>query len=238
MKISTKLTGIGLFSILSISTWADQPVIQDGYVLADNSYLPKGIRAEANNIGYGVALKWHAGPYLTLALGYNEGHYAWQNHLSLNGVKYEQDTQTTLRYLNAEIRPWAKHDNAWLEAAYVAVGIGYINQYQDLTQYQQNGTIQLNGRTYASAQNVSAHVEHRHHLSPYIGFGFTPRLSPYWSLVTEFGAYYLNQPNVTMNTGADVMVNLQDLRTEATNIANKSQYSWLPVAKIGIQFDW
>jgi hypothetical protein len=46
--------------------------------------------------------------------------------------KYDVDMDNKLTYLNAEIRPWGASTNKWAQAAYIAAGVGYVDNQYDM----------------------------------------------------------------------------------------------------------
>ena len=225
------------------SAMAEDAVIKDGYIFEHNKLIPTGARAEVGTTGYGGAIQWTASPYVGLSLGYNGGDLSWSDDIKINGSKYDVDMNNKNIYLNAEIHPWGVSDNRWAQGTYFAAGVAYLDNDYDLLQRSKDGTVKLNGNTYAYNGEIRGKMNYKNNIAPYLGVGIAPKFSKNWGVFGEIGAYYTGNP--TVNLEADgTFVNSNggnaeaDLKADQQKIANDSKYAWMPVGKVGVNFYW
>lgn len=242
MKV-LKLAALTFAFSASTLAMADETVVDQGRVFDANQLIPTGARLEVGTTGYGGALLWTANPYVGLALGYNGGDISWTDDVSINGTKYDMDMDNNLTYLNAEIRPWGASQNRWVQGLYVAAGVGYVDSEYDLKKRSSDGTIKMNGNNYNFNGEVSGKMDYENNISPYIGFGFAPKITKNIGVFGEVGAYYTGNPSVNLaSKGEFVNVNGanfdRDLAAEENDIRNDDKYKWLPVGKVGVSYNW
>ena len=246
MKSLKSILVASLFATVAGSAMADGAVVHDGYEFDKNKLIPTGVRAEVGTTGYGGALLWTANPYVGLALGYNGGDISWDNHLKIDGDKYDMDTDNSNAYLNAEIHPWGASDNRWVQAIYLAAGVAFMDNDYDLKR-------KINGDREFSANHekftsdldgveIKGKMKYKNDFAPYLGVGYAPKFGN-WGLFAEAGAYYTGNPEVNLDARGQVQGGRQAefeqaVRDEAHKIENKSKYEWLPVGKVGVSFYW
>ncbi|TCB68805.1 ornithine uptake porin CarO [Acinetobacter sp. ANC 4178] len=218
---------------------AEEPVINDGRV--SNQLMPTSVRAEAGTTGYGGAVTWTANPYVGVSLGYNGGDVSTTDDISVDGTKYDLDMKNNTTYLNAEIRPWGTSESKYAKAVYVAAGAAYIDNDYDLTKRSQDGTIKINGTNYSYNGSVNGQMSFKNTIAPYVGVGFSPKVTDRIGVFGEVGAYYTGNPTVELDKQG-TFVNAaggnaeQDLRAEESKIRNDDKYAWMPVAKLGVSY--
>ncbi|NNP72434.1 hypothetical protein A7P53_00730 [Acinetobacter defluvii] len=226
---------------------ADDQVVQSGYAFDKNQLIPTGVRAEVGTTGYGGALLWTANPYVGLALGYNGGDISWSDDLSINGTKYDMDMDNSLAYLNAEIRPWGASQNVWAQGLYVAAGVGYIDNDYSLDKRNKNaeGSIKVDGTTYTGIGGVKGNLAYDNDIAPYVGFGFSPKITKNIGVFGELGAYYTGNPTVNLKDYGNLTNSVpnspsisESVENEERKIANDDKYEWMPVGKVGVSFHW
>ena len=247
MKTLKVLAMAAAFSASGLAM-ADEAVVQQGSVFEANKLIPTGVRAEIGTTGYGGALLWTANPYVGLALGYNGGDISWSDDLSINGTKYDMDMDNNLAYLNAEIRPWGASQNMWAQGLYVAAGVGYVDNQYDLTKrVGTNASVEVDGSRFnggANGVNIDGKLDYDNEISPYVGLGFAPKINKNWGVFGEVGAYYTGNPDVNLTSnnsslvGSDGRTLGQALSNEQNDIADKDEYKWLPVGKVGVSYHW
>ena len=231
-------------ALVAVTSTAMAGVIDDGS--SKSSLIPTGVRAEVGTTGYGGAILWTANPYVGLALGYNGGSISWSNDLKIDGSTYDFDTKSRTTYLNAEIHPWGTNQNKWVQAAYVAAGVGLIDNKYDLDRSIRSGRdFSVNNTSFTANGDVKidGKLDYNKTFSPYLGLGYAPKINKNWGVFGEIGAYYTRNPKVTLTAAGDVDGGRtaefqQAVRDEAHNIANKNKYEWLPVGKVGVSYNW
>ncbi|MHA3054183.1 hypothetical protein E0H77_03785 [Acinetobacter sp. ANC 4633] len=238
-KVQKILVASALVSIAG-TAMADEPVIiEPGNTY--KTYLPTSFRAEAGTTGYGGALTWDVNPYVGVSLGYNGGHINWRNDIKSHGTKYDlnQDNNNNV-YLNAEMHPWGASSNHFAKSVYVAAGVAYLDDDYKLTSKSNNGNVTVNDTKYNITGNITGKMKYKNEIAPYVGIGMRPMLNEHWGVFGEVGAYYTDNPAVTLTSNATVNsggTNAQfqnDLKAQENQIANEDKYKWLPSAKVGV----
>lgn len=242
MKV-LKLLAVASAITASGFAMADSNVVKSGYAFEANQLIPTGIRGEFGMAGGGAALLWTASPYVKLALGWNGGDISWSDDLSINGTKYDVDMDNNLAYLNAEIYPWGTSTNRWVQGLYVATGIAYVDNKYDLTRKSNNGSIEVNGNNYLYDGRIDGRMDYQNDIAPYVGFGWAPKINKNWGVFGEVGAYWTGNPDVNLQATGEFVglpgTNFNsDLQEEERKIANRDKYEWLPMAKVGVSFNW
>jgi len=183
-------------------------------------------------------LLWTANPYVGLALGYNGGDISWSDDVEVDDVNYDVDMDNNLTYLNAEIRPWGASTNKWAQAAYIAAGVGYVDQQYGLQARNDGGTIKVDGKD-TGLNQLSYDLDYSNNISPYLGIGYSPRINQNWGVFGEVGAYYTGNPtvsNVKYQGGDNVDAAL--VAEHINEVRNDDKYEWMPVAKLGVSYHW
>lgn len=221
---------------------ADEPVITEpGNTY--KTYLPSSFRAEAGTTGYGGAFTWDVNPYVGVSLGYNGGDINWRNDIKSHGTKYDLNQHNNNNvYLNAEMHPWGASSNHFAKSVYVAAGAAYLDNDYKLTSKSSDGNIVVNDNKYNITGNITGQMKYKNEIAPYVGIGARPMLSEHWGVFGEVGAYYTDNPAVTLTSNATVNsggTNAQfqsDLKAQENKIANEDKYKWLPSAKVGVVY--
>ena len=242
MKAVRILLSAGILTAIAGTTFAaDERIVTDEGVATFSFFKPASVRAEVGTTGYGGAISYNANPHVGVTLGYNGGDISWSDDLSINGSKYDLNMDNNNVYLNAEIRPWAN----WL---YVATGVAYLDNEYDLERRAgQNASFKVDGARFANpvgTTQINGTMKYKNDIVPYVGVGFSPAITNRWGVFGEVGAYYTGNPTVNLTTdAASLLLPGDDGRTlgtaikdEENNIANKSKYEWMPVAKLGLSF--
>ena len=244
MKAVRILLSAGILTAIAGTTFAaDERIVTDEGVATFSFFKPASVRAEVGTTGYGGAISYNANPHVGVTLGYNGGDISWSDDLSINGSKYDLNMDNNNVYLNAEIRPWAN----WL---YVATGVAYLDNEYDLERRAgQNASFKVDGARFANpvgTTQINGTMKYKNDIVPYVGVGFSPAITNRWGVFGEVGAYYTGNPTVNLTTdAASLLLPGDDGRTlgtaikdEENNIANKSKYEWMPVAKVGVSFSF
>ena len=216
-------------SAVAGTAFADDAVVKDGYAFDQNKLIPTGVRAEVGTTGYGGALLWTANPYVGLALGYNGGDISWSDDVEVDDVNYDVDMDNNLTYLNAEIRPWGASTNKWAQAAYIAAGVGYVDQQYGL---------QVKGKD-TGLSKLGYDLDYSNDIAPYLGLGFAPKINNNWGVFGEVGAYYTGNPTVTnVNYYGGTPSDATLVEEHLNEVRNDDKYEWMPVAKLGVSYHW
>ena len=225
-------------SAVAGTAFADDAVVKDGYAFDQNKLIPTGVRAEVGTTGYGGALLWTANPYVGLALGYNGGDISWSDDVEVDDVNYDVDMDNNLTYLNAEIRPWGASTNKWAQAAYIAAGVGYVDQQYGLQARNDGGNIKVKGE-HTGLSKLGYDLDYSNDIAPYLGLGFAPKINKNWGVFGEVGAYYTGNPTVTnVKVEGGTWQDNQLVVDHLNEVRNDDKYKWLPVAKLGVSYHW
>ena len=214
---------------------ADASVIKEPFAFDKQQLIPASVRAEVGTTGYGGAVTWNANPYVGLSLGYNGGDISWSDDLSVDGVKYDMDMDNNLTYLNAEIRPWGASSNMWANSLYVAAGVGIVDTEYTLKSKAGSGNIKVDGKT-TSFDSLTADVTYDNDIAPYVGFGFSPKITKNIGVFGEVGAYYTGNPKANLRAVGGSPEDRALLADHQKNIENDDKYEWLPVGKVGVSY--
>ena len=237
-----KLLVCSALATVAINAMADEAVIREpGNTY--KTYLPTSVRVEGGTTGYGGAFTWDVNPIVGVTLGYNGGNINWRNDIKSHGTKYnlDQDNNSNV-YLNAEIHPWGHSQNMWAQSAYIAGGVAYLDNDYKLTSKSDNGNVTVNDTKYNVTGDITGKMKYKNDIAPYVGLGIRPMFSQHWGMFGEVGAYYSNNPsvsltsNATVNSGGSQAQFQNDLAAEQNKIANDDKYKWLPVAKVGVVY--
>ncbi|MDV2440436.1 ornithine uptake porin CarO [Acinetobacter gerneri] len=250
MKVLKVITIAAALSAVTGAAMADSSVVHEKWAFDGKQLIPSGVRIEGGLTGYGGAVLWQPSPLVGLALGYNGGEVSWRDSLKVDGTKYDIKMDNSTTYLNAEIHPWGNSENRWAKAVYVPVGVAYLDNDYDLKQNVSGGTrLKIDNGFYASADGKNASVngklKYANTFAPYVGLGFAPKFNKNWGAFAEIGAYYTDNPVVELSA-SDNLVPVDGTTTstgEALNksaykIENKTQYEWMPSAKLGVSYNF
>lgn len=239
------LAASALTAIAGTAFAADEQVVQES-VYAFPSFLnPVSVRAEVGTTGYGGAISYRVNPYVGLSLGYNGGDISWSDSLKINGTEYDMDMDNNNTYLNAELYPWGASQNAFARALYVAAGVGYLdNDYKLTKNVAADASVKVDGKRFSPGPGgvrLDGEMTYDNNIAPYVGFGLNAPVYKNLGVFGEVGAYYTGNPTVSLNASKEVInsngESLKDaVSNEEDNIANKSKYEWMPVAKVGVSF--
>lgn len=237
-----------LTAIAGSALAADEQVVKESGSTLPSYLDPVSVRAEVGTTGYGGAITYDANPYVGVTLGYNGGDISWSDDVKINGSTYDMDMDNNNVYLNAEIRPWGTHENNLVKSMYVAAGVAYLDNDYDLDRRVDAGRNFSVGGTDFTAGGDGVHIngkmQYKNDIVPYVGLGIAPKIYKNIGVFGEVGAYYTGNPKVSLQPVSGSAPNnpssgtsLNDaVAKEQYDIANKSKYEWLPVAKVGVSF--
>lgn len=199
------------------------------------------LRAEGGVSGYGGAILYHAHPVVGLVLGYNGGGIRWKNQLSIMGAQADLKIENDVSYMNANIYPWGKSENRWINSLYASIGIGYVDSKYNVHRNFKPGEKlpgKLNSLFFLKDKTINArgYIDYASGISPYLGFGFSPQFNEHWGAFTEFGVYYVGDATAhvthinNMNLGF-VPQKFTEYKLESNNLI-----AWSPVAKMGLSY--
>ncbi|MCE6002825.1 ornithine uptake porin CarO [Acinetobacter junii] len=234
-----------LTAIAGSALAADEQVVKESGSTFPSYLDPVSVRAEVGTTGYGGAISYRVNPYVGVTLGYNGGDISWSDDLKIDGTKYDMDMDNNNTYLNAEIYPWGASQNAFARALYVAAGVGYLdNDYKLTKNVAADASVKVDGKRFSPGPGgvrLDGEMTYDNNIAPYIGFGLNAPVYKNLGVFGEVGAYYTGNPTVSLNASKEVInsngESLKDaVSNEEDNIANKSKYEWMPVAKVGMSF--
>lgn len=186
-----------------------------------------GVGINVSNLGFGVEGRQVLSPSLDLRFGV--AGIAYHTDFEYDDIDYDVTESTAMPEVKLDWRPGQG-------VFRLTFGLGYYNQVSDLELTPDTGAVYSIGNgTYTSAEvgrlngKVSYHV-----VSPYFGVGWDilPK-NKNIGFTIDVGAYYRNEPDVTMTSTGTVTAN--DLAIEAQNIKDDS-WAILPVVKLGMLF--
>lgn len=230
---------------------ADLQIVDVEKVFDATKLIPTGVHADIGTTGYGGSLLWGVNPHVSLALGYHGGDLSWRGHrhLSIYGNKYSTDSHNNNLYLNLELHPWGTNSNRYIKGLYLATGVAYLDQANDLKRHIDSGQgFQVNHQAFTAGENgaeIRGKMQYQDDFAPYIGLGIAPMVNREWGMFAEVGAYYTGQPRLslsrvaggTTSSGEDQALD-QAIQHEASALANHQRYQWLAVAKVGFNYYW
>lgn len=234
-----------LTAIAGSALAADEQVVKESGSTFPSYLDPVSVRAEVGTTGYGGAISYRVNPYVGLTLGYNGGDISWSDDVKIDGTKYDLDMENNNTYLNAELYPWGASENAFARSLYVAAGVGYLdNDYKLTKNVAADASVKVDGKRFSPGPGgvrLDGEMTYDNNIAPYIGFGLNAPVYKNLGVFGEVGAYYTGNPTVSLNASKEVInsngESLKDaVSNEEDNIANKSKYEWMPVAKVGMSF--
>ena len=239
MKFIPMAAVSALLALTASTTFADEKIVTEDGVATFSTFKPAQARIEAGTTGYGGAFSWSPNPYVGLTLGYNGGEVSWSDDISVNGAKYDLEMDNNNVYLNVEMRPFAN----WF---YVAAGVGYLDNEYEIKGKPNGGTYKIDGKFFNANDvgNLRGKMNYENNISPYLGIGFSPAITSRWGVFGEIGAYYSDNPSVSLNADNNLALALdgsgvtsgQAIANDREAIREDDKYEWLPVAKLGLSF--
>lgn len=217
-----------------------------GLSYAENA-KPFIVFAEAGILGFGVGAGFSVNSYFDIVAGYNGGKYNVENldFELTSGMKVDQvDYDSKVQYVAANIRPFAG-------AFHISLGlynqdINFKGQYSPSDFYldeDERPEYEFNHATFDAnaVGNVKLDVNFDKKVLPYIGIGWSPKLSQRWGLSTQFGAMYAGEAQVAYYP-ENGNISIQDIDKtttlgEALRVEEElfsSSLKWIPVAKLGL----
>lgn len=208
---------------------------------------PFVVFAEAGILGLGFGAGFSINSYLDLVAGYNSGKYKVDalDFELMSGMKVDKvDFDSKVQYVAANIRPFA--GSFHLTLGLFNQDIKFKGQYSPSDFYLDEGELPeytFNHATFDANQvgNVHLDVDFNQKVLPYVGIGWSPKISQRWGLATQFGAMYAGKPQVSYYPeNGNLTIQDQDKTTtlgEALKVEEDNFSTWLkwiPVAKIGL----
>lgn len=186
-----------------------------------------GIGINVGNLGFGVEARQVLSPSLDLRFGI--AGIAYKTEFEYDDVDYDITQSTAVPEVKLDWRP--------AQGIFrLTFGLGYYNEVSDLELTPEFGTAYTIGNTIYPASSIgtlNGKVSY-HVVTPYFGVGWDilPK-NKNIGFTIDVGAYYRNEPDVTMtSTGA---VTATDLALEAQYIKDDA-WAILPVVKLGMLF--
>lgn len=199
------------------------------------------LRVEGGVSGYGGALLYHLHPLVNLALGYNGDDIKWGNKLHIAGVNANLNVENDVTFLNANIYPWGKRDNRWLNSLYTSIGIGYVDHKYNINHNYKKGEKlpgKLNNIQFLKEREINAqgYIDYASGISPYLGLGFSPQLTTHWGVFTELGVYYVGSATAHVTHVNNIDIGFLPPKYTAYKMGSNNLIAWSPVAKFGLTY--
>lgn len=212
---------------------------------------PAAISAEVGTLGYGANIGWALNDKTELQAGWAGGDVAdlFGGDFDANDVNYDVDSDFSNPYLGVQLRPTGN----WF-----TMGAGIIVPDNDITATANaedsgvNGYYPVDGSKYfvgtpnadadydisrgdlTEVGSVSADLEHRNKLAPYLTIGFRPNITNNFGLFGELGAAYLGKTTANVNaTGANGAIAENQIKKE---LEDEKYLEWLPIVKLGATY--
>ena len=212
---------------------------------------PAAISAEIGTLGYGANIGWALNDKTELQAGWAGGDVSdFSSHVNVNDVRYDiDDADFSNPYLGVQLRPTGN----WF-----TMGAGIIVPDNDITATANaedsgvNGYYPVDGSKYfvgtpnadadydisrgdlTEVGSVSAELEHRNKLAPYLTIGFRPNITNNFGLFGELGAAYLGKTTAKVNaTGANGAIAENQIKKE---LEDEKYLEWLPIVKVGATY--
>jgi hypothetical protein len=186
-----------------------------------------GIGINVGNLGFGVEARQVLSPSLDLRFGI--AGIAYHTEFEYDDIDYDIEQSAAVPEVKLDWRP--------AQGIFrLTFGVGYYNEVSDLELTPEFGTFYTIGNTpYTAAQVGTLNGKVSYHVfTPYFGVGWDilPK-NKNIGFTIDVGAYYRNEPDVTMtSTGT---VSATDLALEAQNIKDDA-WAVYPVVKLGMLF--
>lgn len=269
MKV-IKLTAIALSlvstaAMANVVTTTTNGVVDGGKTLFKTFTNPAAVSAELGTLGYGASVAWSVDPTTEVQAGWTGGNHSLSTVLStkdlgIGGINLKDITDLgVLSEINAdiELRNLAvKANNPYVGvqlrplANALTIGTGVIHLDNTISAkgaIKNNApTVTLNGQTYTAQQvaDLTASVELKNKLAPYLTVGLRPNLTSRFGVFGEVGAIYAGKPEVTLKSSQQVANTPDSITKKLTEDyqkdANKKisdsflgKYGAWPLVKVG-----
>ncbi|MGP4905272.1 hypothetical protein ACTXGW_03890 [Psychrobacter faecalis] len=231
-------------------------VVQPANSYSDRTFFqtvthPAAVSAEVGTLGYGANIGWALNDKTELQAGWAGGDVAdlFGGDFDANDVNYDVDSDFSNPYLGVQLRPTGN----WF-----TVGAGIIVPDNDITATANaedsgvNGYYPVDGSKYfvgtpnadadydisrgdlTEVGSVSADLEHRNKLAPYLTIGFRPNITNNFGLFGELGAAYLGKTTANVNaTGVNGAIAENQIKKE---LEDEKYLEWLPIVKLGATY--
>lgn len=202
---------------------------------------PAAVSVELGSLGYGANVGWAVNENTELQIGWAGGNVTdlVDGDFQVSGVTYDLKTKLSNPYIGVQMRPAAN----WF-----TVGAGIIvpdNKITATAQRGQDETITVNGEEYNIYNaTITAELEHKNKLAPYLTVGFRPNLNNNWGVFGEIGAAYMGETEATVRVvNGTVTQNSTAIASNSTfeedakaDIENEDWYEWYPIVKLGVTY--
>ncbi len=237
-----KLVTLSALALVSGAAMANttSTVVDGGRIIFKEFTNPAAVSAEVGTLGYGANVAWAVNDTVELQAGWAGGKALSDivEDFDVNDVTYNLSTDFSNPYLGVQMRPMAN----WL-----TVGAGVIvpdNEITATAQRGQDGYISVKGTKYnASNAEITADIEHKNALAPYLTVGVRPNINNKWGVFGELGAAYMGETDATvkvngsLTTESGAAVTNSDFISDAeSEIESKDWGRWLPIVKVGATY--
>lgn len=265
-----KLTAIAL-SVVSTAAMANvvttttNGVVDGGKTLFKTFTNPAAVSAELGTLGYGASVAWSVDPTTEVQAGWTGGNHSLSTVLSTKdlklgnvnlkdvvnlGVLSEINSDIELNnftvkannpYIGVQLRPLAN-------ALTIGTGVMHLDNTISAKGSLKNNAqvVTLNGQTYTAQQvaDLTASIELKNKLAPYLTIGLRPNLTSRFGVFGEVGAVYAGKPEVTVKSSKKIdnipdsitKKLTEDTQKDANQVINNSflgKYRSWPLVKVG-----
>lgn len=181
---------------------SDEKVQTEEGIHSFKSFKPAAVRAEVGTLGYGGALVFSANPSVDVEAGFSSAdEFSVLKDVKVNDAKYDLDMDPNKNaYLNAKLRPFKNN-------FHVTTGVIWQdNRISAKAKDNGGGTLKVDGNEYSldanSLGNVKATLDFKNEFAPYLGIGFSPKITNRWGLFGEIGAAYVGGSDISVYSTA------------------------------------
>lgn len=211
---------------------------------------PAAVSAEIGTLGYGANISWAANETTEVVAGWTGAKFDMDTDIGGNdsivnwkkvlGDEYK-DYQGTLKldadfsnpYVGVQVRPFS---NRFM----VGTGMIFTDNSVTATLTPHNGSaseISIDGTKYTVDGAVTAKIESGRKVSPYLTVGFKPNSDQRFGMFGEIGAAYTGKWKTDVNIADGAIVTggtKEELEESLRNKMGEDNYSWYPIAKLGV----
>ncbi len=240
LKILALTTAVAAISNAAFA--ADQVVVTDQGVATFSVFKPASVRLEVGTTGYGAAVSYSVNPMVGLTFGYDGGKLNYKDKYSTDR-EWKADFDMKNAYVTTTYRP---------TGGMFGIDAGVYWQDTNVTANTSSNMagdhLVIGGQQFTNVTGVpiTAQVtgKWRNQIAPFLGLSISPSITDRFGLFAQVGAIWQGkfEAKATTNSPSSRSDNLQTNLQTALNqeVLNKfradnEKYSFLPVAKLGLQ---
>ncbi|HWR78296.1 MAG TPA: hypothetical protein VN283_13925 [Thiobacillus sp.] len=188
-----------------------------------------GIGINVSNLGFGVEARQVLSPSLGLRFGI--AGLAYNTEFEYDDIDYDIKQSTAVPEVKLDWRP--------MQGVFrLTFGLAYYNEVSELKLTPEPvGSYTIGNNSYTAAQIGTLNGKLSYHVgAPYLGVGwdFLPK-NKNIGFTIDAGAYYRNEPDVSLTATGGTGVSANDLALEANSIKSDA-WTFVPTIKLGMLF--